>query len=467
MAADSYSAYLPPTRILVVDDNRDLLATISGALGRVEGYDVQLESDPVAALRRLPSTPFGLFLLDIRMPELDGISLLGHCRRLQPDVPVILMTAYATVEQAVEMMRLGADYYLSKPFTPDVLRDTVERVLGARLLHKTPTLDKDLFLTRDPATEAVLARAKAAADTDASVLIQGESGTGKELLARYIHTHSRRSGGPFEVVNSAAMPESLVEAMLFGYEKGAFTGAVSAMPGRVEAASGGTLFLDEVGDMSLPVQSKVLRVLQDRTFQRLGETKTRTADVRYVFATNRNLPRMIDERAFREDLYYRIGVVEMTLPPLRHRPADLRMLAEVFLERYAAEAKRDPPKLDPATLEFMRHETWRGNIRQLENFCQRAVIFCPPGEWLTVDRAAEMLPANHRVTGGETGFDQHAATAVHLSREHILRALTTCHGNISKASKLLGISRPTLYAKMKKFDIQGAREAEEEEPSRV
>jgi DNA-binding NtrC family response regulator len=455
MAADSYSGYLPPIRILVVDDNRDLLITISKALSRVDGYEVELQADPVVALRRISEAPFGLFLLDIRMPEIDGISLLAHCRRLHPKVPVILMTAYASVEQAVEIMRLGADYYLSKPFSPDSLRDVAARVLGERARARPPLPARGVFLTQDPATEAVLARAKAAADTDAAVLIQGESGTGKELLARFIHAHSRRSGGPFEVVNSAAMPESLVEAMLFGYEKGAFTGAVTPMPGRLEAASGGTLFMDEVGDMSLPVQSKVLRVLQDKTFQRLGDSKSRTVDVRYVFASNRNLGAMIGEKAFREDLYYRIGVVELTLPALRHRPGDLQVLIPGFLERFSAEAGREPPKVSGEAMEMLRRESWPGNVRQLENFCQRAVIFCPPGEWLTPDLARGLLGTQSPPTPGrEAHTDGHAT---HLTRENVVRALASSNGNISKAASVLGISRPTLYAKLKKFQIDPQR----------
>jgi DNA-binding NtrC family response regulator len=455
MAADSYSGYLPPIKILVVDDNRDLLITISKALSRVDGYEVELQADPVTALRRISEAPFGLFLLDIRMPEIDGISLLAHCRRLHSKVPVILMTAYASVEQAVEIMRLGADYYLSKPFSPDALRDIVARVLGERARTRPPMPARGIFLTQDPATEAVLARAKAAADTDAAVLIQGESGTGKELLARFIHAHSRRSGGSFEVVNSAAMPESLVEAMLFGYEKGAFTGAVTAMAGRLEAASGGTLFMDEVGDMSLPVQSKVLRVLQDKTFQRLGDSRSRTVDVRYVFASNRNLGAMIGERAFREDLYYRIGVVELTLPALRHRPGDLQVLIPSFLERFSAEAGREPPKVGGDTMEVLRREPWPGNVRQLENFCQRAVIFCPPGESLTPDLARGLLGTQTPPgPGREAHTDGHAA---HLSRENIIRALASSNGNVSKAAAVLGVSRPTLYAKMKKFQVDPQR----------
>lgn len=462
MAADSYSGYLPSIRILVVDDNHDLLITISKALGRVSGYEVVVEADPLVALRTMEEVPFGLFLLDIRMPEMDGISLLAHCRRLHPKVPVILMTAYASIGQAVEMMCLGADYYLSKPFSPDALRDIVARVLGGRRKPRlSPLPTQDLFLTRDPAAQAVVARAQAAAGTDASVLIQGESGTGKELLSRYIHANSRRSDGPFEVVNSAAMPESLVEAMLFGYEKGAFTGAVSAMPGRVEMASGGTLFLDEVGDMSLPVQSKVLRVLQDKSFRRLGDTKTRTTDVRYVFATNRNIAGMIAERTFREDLYYQIGVVELTLPPLRRRPADLQMLAEIFLARYAAEAGREPPRLEEATLALMRSEPWPGNIRQLENFCQRAVIFCSPGEWLDSHRAEDLLGQHSRNPVENTGSTRSAEHNPDLTHENIMRALVSSNGNVSRASILLGISRPTLYVKMKKFGIHGAMEHEQ------
>ncbi len=450
MSADSYFVSPPSTRILVVDDNTDLLATIASALGKVEGYDVEVLGDPQVALRHLSEAPFGLFLLDIRMPEVDGISLLRHCRRLQPKAPVILMTAYATVEQAVDLMRLGADYYLSKPFSPDSLRDVVARVLGASQRTALPSLSPRVFLTGDPATQGTLALAEAAAGTDAPVLIQGESGTGKELLARHIHLHSRRSSGPIEVVNSAAMPEALVEAMLFGFEKDAFTGASGPMPGRIEAASGGTLFMDEAGDMSLPVQARVLRALQDKTFQRLGDSTVRSADVRYVFATNRNLGRMIAERSFREDLYYRIGVVELTIPPLRHRPADVELLTGIFLSRFAAESHSRPPVVDGAAMEVLRREPWPGNVRQLENFCQRVTIFAPAGETLPPELVHSLL-ANYSI-GAKAGLI--TTGPPHHSRENIVRALASTNGNVTKAAALLGISRPTFYSKLKKFGIE-------------
>ena len=454
MVAASFSGFPPSTKVLVVDDNTDLLVTIANALGKVDAYEVEVQGDPQVALRRLSEMPFDLFLLDIRMPEVDGISLLRHCRRLQPNAPVILMTAYATVEQAVDLMRLGADYYLSKPFSPDSLRDVVARVLGACQRSASPSPSQRVFMTKDPATQGVLALAEAAAGSDAPVLIQGESGTGKELLARYIHLHSNRSAGPMEVVNSAAMPEALVEAMLFGYEKDAFAGAAGPMPGRVEVASGGTLFLDEVGDMSLPAQAKVLGALQDKTFHRLGDSGTRTADVRYIFATNRNLGRMIAERSFREDLYYRIGVVELTLPPLRHRPADVELLTGIFLARFAGESHAQPPVIDGAAMEVLRRELWPGNVRQLENFCQRVTIFAPAGANLTPDQVRRLL-INYS-SGAQT--NPNASGPAHHSRENILRALSSTNGNITKAAALLGVSRPTIYSKLKKFGIESGPE---------
>jgi two-component system response regulator AtoC len=383
---------------------------------------------------------FDCALFDIRMPHVDGVSLLAHCRRARPGLPVVLMTAYASVEQAVEMMRLGADYYLSKPFSPETLRATLARVVQGSQSSQEPGGAGQAFLTEEPDVAALLERALVAADSEASVLVRGESGTGKELLARYVHRHSRRSRGPFEVLNSAAMPETLVEAMLFGYEKGAFTGAVKSVPGKVETAAGGTLFLDEVGDMSLPVQSKVLRVLQDRTFQRIGDPRTLTADVRYVFATHRDLRAMIAERAFREDLFYRISVVEIAIPPLRQRPKDVALLSRTFLERFAAQEGKAPPALDGGGLAALLAEPWPGNVRQLQNFCRRAVLFGPAGGTLDAASARALLhPADGAAQPSE--------------RDRIRRALDACGGNVSKAAAALGVSRQTLYNRMKKWGL--------------
>ena len=452
MDRDSYSNCPPPGRILVVDDNEDLLRTISSALGKWLSVSLETCSDPLQARSLLPEHPFDLFLLDIRMPDLDGVSLLSECRRLQPGVPVILMTAYASVEEAVNMMRLGADYYLAKPFSPATLREVVLKVLGSsERAGANIAPEAGEFQTTDLVTREVLRRAQAAAETDASVLIQGESGTGKELMARFIHRRSRRAAGPFEVVNSAAMPESLVEAILFGYERGAFTGALKAMPGKVEAASGGTLFLDEVGDMSLACQAKVLRVLQDKTFQRLGDTKGRTSDVRYVFATNRDLVQLMMERGFREDLYYRVAVVELKIPPLRQRPGDVVMLAELFLARYAESQGRRPAALSAETADFLKRLPWPGNVRQLQNFCQRAAIFHPEGRPLTPAAAAALL-------GGNAGPGTRPGESPGDERTRLLAALREADGNITRAASLLGVSRPTIYAWMKRHHLSPAED---------
>lgn len=437
------SAYPLRSKLLVVDDNQDLLSTIGSALRRQTGWEVALLSDPLEASARIEQEHFDLFLFDIKMPELDGISLLERSRKAQPGVPTLLMTAYASVEQAAEMMWLGADYYLAKPFAPDRLREVLAKFLE-RPSTPAPEIQEG-FPTRDPALLAILERVAAAADSEASILIQGESGTGKELLARHIHNLSRRRSGPFEVLNSAAMPESLVEAMLFGHEKGAFTGAVKAVPGKLELAHGGTLFLDEVADMSLPVQAKMLRILQDRKVQRLGGTQQATLDVRYLFATNRDLSALLNERSFREDLFYRISVVEVSIPPLRRRPADVQFLAQQFLHRYAAQSGKTPPSMTPEAWSLFLNARWPGNVRQLESVCWRAVLFTPEGAPVTAARAAEYF----QTSISEVPF----AAKTEGERGRVTRALDLCEGNVTKAAKFLGISRPTLYTRMKKFGL--------------
>lgn len=449
MERPSSSPYPRRHSVLVVDDNRDLLSTIASALARQPEYEVETQWDPVAALARARERPFDLFLLDVRMPGLDGITLLEQCRRLRPEAATVLMTAYATVEQAVEIMRLGADYYLAKPFSPARLREVVARLLDGG--HRLPgDGEEETFLTRDPATASVLERASAAAESDATVLIQGESGTGKELLARWVHARSRRRTGTFEVLNSAAMPETLVEALLFGHERGAFTGAERGAPGKVELAQGGTLFFDEVGDMSLPVQAKVLRVLQDRTVQRLGGRTALQVDVRYVFATNRDLRTLMEERAFREDLFYRIGVVDLFVPPLRQRPDDVRLLAERFLARFARETGRGPASLSPEAWGVFLAERWPGNVRQLQNACWRAVLFAAPGQPLTGEEAAQIVAG--------TAAPGRAPTPGADGRGELEAAIAASAGNLTRAAARLGISRPTLYARLRKYGIPTRRE---------
>ncbi len=447
-----------PAKLLVADDDPGLRESLERTLTR-EGYHVVLASDGRAALERVQTGDFDVIVTDLKMPGLTGLELLRAAKAIAPDVDVILLTAFGTVEEAVKAMKDGAYDFLTKPFRREQLLKLVSKALERRaLIQQNRALQQQLEDLRgkgqmigvSPVFRRVITLVEQIADSSATVLIQGESGTGKELMARAIHEGSRRRQGPFIAVNCAALTETLLESELFGYEKGAFTGAAGRKEGRFELADGGTLFLDEVADLSPITQPKILRVLQEGEFERLGAIRTIKVDVRIVTATNQDLVQMVREKRFREDLYYRLNVITITVPPLRERPEDIPLLAEHFLRVYAAKNNR---KLEGFTLEAMRRlesYAWPGNVRQLENVIERTVV-------LARDRRidADDLPAE---IGGvkrpprDAILDLVGVPLDEIEQRLLDETLRITGGNKTQAAKLLGIDVRTVARKLERRD---------------
>ncbi len=447
-----------PAKLLVADDDPGLRESLERTLTR-EGYHVVLASDGRAALERVQTGDFDVIVTDLKMPGLTGLELLRAAKAIAPDVDVILLTAFGTVEEAVKAMKDGAYDFLTKPFRREQLLKLVSKALERRaLIQQNRALQQQLEDLRgkgqmigvSPVFRRVITLVEQIADSSATVLIQGESGTGKELMARAIHEGSRRRQGPFIAVNCAALPETLLESELFGYEKGAFTGAAGRKEGRFELADGGTLFLDEIADLSPITQPKILRVLQEGEFERLGAIRTIKVDVRIVTATNQDLVQMVREKRFREDLYYRLNVITITVPPLRERPEDIPLLAEHFLRVYAAKNNR---KLEGFTLEAMRRlesYAWPGNVRQLENVIERTVV-------LARDRRidADDLPAE---IGGvkrpprDAILDLVGVPLDEIEQRLLDETLRITGGNKTQAAKLLGIDVRTVARKLERRD---------------
>jgi two-component system, response regulator FlrC len=363
-----------PLRVLVVDDDPGMRDGMALSLKR-SGFVTEQAKSGEEALRMTRPGAFDAVVTDLRMMGIDGLQLTARLKALDPVLPVLLVTAFGSLDTAREAMRLGAFDFLSKPFSPDELVTAVRKAIRSdeRLKPEEPG-EATVILTQDPALVETLALARRAADSRATILIQAESGTGKELLAKLIHTSSPRRKGPFIAINCAAIPENLLESELFGFEKGAFTGATSSKAGRFELADGGTLVLDEIGELPLGLQGKLLRVLQERTIDRLGGNRPIPVDVRVIALTNRDLASEVKEGRFREDLYYRLNVIPLRMPPLRERTSDLPLLAAHFAERYARENDRATPRLSPSFLVALTRHTWPGNIRELENAIQRCVV---------------------------------------------------------------------------------------------
>ncbi|HEU5319516.1 MAG TPA: sigma-54 dependent transcriptional regulator, partial [Methylomirabilota bacterium] len=376
-----------PATLLIADDDPGLRESLERTLAR-EGYRVMLAPDGRAALERLQAGGIDLVLTDLKMPGLNGLELLRAAKAISPDLDVVLLTAFGTVEEAVRAMKEGAYDFLTKPFRREQLLKLVAKALERRELIRTNReLQQQLDVLRgrgqpigvSTAYRRLMTLVEQVADSEATVLIQGESGTGKELVARAIHERSGRRHGPFVAVNCAALPETLLESELFGYEKGAFTGAAGRKEGRFELADGGTLFLDEVADLSPVTQPKILRVLQEGEFERLGGTRTLRVDVRVVAATNQDLGQMVKDKRFREDLYYRLNVITVTVPPLRERREDVRVLAEHFLRIYAAKNNRRLEGFSAEAMDRLEAHAWPGNVRELENVVERSVVLAREG----------------------------------------------------------------------------------------
>jgi two-component system, NtrC family, response regulator AtoC len=448
-------------RILVADDEPGLREFVADAL-ELDGHDVVTAADGKAAAKLLDERGFELVVTDLKMPGLDGMALLRKVRAEQPEVEVIVMTAHGTVDNAVEAMKLGAFEYLQKPLSgPDELRLLVARALERRgLRDRVDVADREpprsgVQLTYgDPVMRPVVDAIEKVARTSATVLLLGESGTGKEVAARAIHALGARASKTFMAINCAALSEQLLESELFGHEKGAFTGATERKRGRLELADGGTFFLDEVGELRLELQAKLLRVLQERRFERVGGSRTLEVDIRWVAATNRDLRAMIDAGTFREDLYHRLAVFPIKLPPLRDRKADLLPIARTLLGRVAADLKCPLPSLTKTAEQRLLSATWRGNVRELANALERAAILADGGaidaDHIWVDEPAPRPGANS--PGGGASL---LRPLVDIERDAISAALAHVDGNRRQAAELLGIGERTLYDKIKKYGLEG------------
>lgn len=447
--------------MLVVDDDGAVGMVLASLLTQA-GYQSHHVKSGEEALASLVSRGFELVLSDVRMPGMDGLELLTEVKRRAPDVPFLLMTAHGSVPLAVEAMKHGAADFLQKPFDRDEILYTLEKALAnaSRAAARPPELPaRTMVAGSTPAMRELAERLRRAALTPATVLIRGESGTGKELAARAIHEGSPRSQGPFIAVHCGALPDGLLESELFGYEKGAFTGANQRKPGRVELAEGGTLFLDEIGDISLQVQVKLLRLLQEREFQRLGGLQPEKADVRFVAATHRDLDAMVAAKTFREDLFYRLNVVPVWIPPLRERRADIGALAERFTQEFGEQNGRPRLRLEAAAYSALEAHDWPGNVRELQNFVERLVVFAESDVISCSDVERELERVQHPSTTVSRSTPPPDRASLHAQRteaekQAIRDALARARGNRTQAARLLGISRRTLYNKLGELELE-------------
>jgi DNA-binding NtrC family response regulator len=467
-------------RILVVDDEVNMRESLRDILAE-EGYEVALADEGRSALQALDENVL-LVITDAKMPGMDGFELLREIRKRLPNLPVVMITAYGTMQLAVEAMRAGAYDYITKPFDPEQILHDVRNILdharktkeNVRLKERlAQEFDVSQIVGHSAQMNEILEVVRRVASTPSSVLIFGQSGTGKELVAKALHYLGDRASQPFVVVNCAAIPDTLLESELFGHKKGAFTDAVADKKGRFEEADGGTIFLDEIGDMSLSLQSKMLRVLQEREFTRIGETKTRHVNVRVLAATNKNLGEAIRKGEFREDLYFRINVINIRLPSLRERREDIPLLVEHFIQRYNYSIGKRITGIEDKALEILMDYPWPGNIRELENLIERAVIFSS-SDILDADTISQNLLQWHRPAGDLEGFfDRHGdyRDAVQaFEKELIKRAFEWSKGHFSRAAKHLGLSRHALRYQITKLGLQPEQfspwsRSAEEEPS--
>ncbi|MBI5695688.1 MAG: sigma-54-dependent Fis family transcriptional regulator [Nitrospirae bacterium] len=472
-----------PHKILIVDDDESIRFVLNKALTK-EGYEVTEAKDGVAGLAELKTGGYPLAFMDIRMPGMDGLAVLEKMKDAGVGTYVIMMTAQGTMRTAIEAMKFGAFDYITKPFDVDEVKLLAQRALENRAMaEEVANLKASLreryevgaIVGQSHVMQQVFKDVGRVSGTDVTVLITGESGTGKELIARAIHAHSKRVGGPFVVVNSAAIPSELMESELFGHEKGAFTGAAGRKTGKFEQASGGTLFLDEIGDMDINLQAKLLRALQEKEFQRVGGTETIKADARIIAATHRDLDDAVKGGRFREDLYYRLNVVSINLPPLRERKEDIPVLAEHFLDKTALEIGSIKKSISPKAMKRLVEHTWPGNVRELENCLKRAVVLSSSAAILPEDVEVLMKGAQEPASPacdqtlegfleerircyikktGKLGTDDLYASVIALvERPLIISALIETNYNQLKAAELLGINRNTLRKKVAELGI--------------
>lgn len=471
LSSQPKNSYKRKNRILIVDDDRNTREGLERALKF--RYEVILAPDAQSGLNILKEQVIDLILSDIRMPGLSGMEFLEKVKEASPDTPFILLTAYGSVEVAVEAMRSGAYDFLQKPVDLDQLELRIERALETKALkNKNKELEYqnanlklqlderdgrfglDNIIGSSEAMEKVFKLVKASAPTNATILVSGESGTGKELIARSIHKLSRRSNGPFIAVNCAALPATLLESELFGHERGAFTGAEAQRKGRFELASGGTLFLDEIGEIDHATQVKLLRVLEDKRFERVGGTETIQADIRLVTATNKNLKELVANGTFREDLYYRLVIVEIPLPPLKERTDDIPLLAKKFLKDFANQNEKNVTKISNDAINKLCAYEWPGNVRELRNTIERMVVLCE-GDTLTESDVPENIST--AIKGGINQKKSDTLTNGSLEsteKDKILAVLEKHNGNRTRAAIELGISRRTIIRKLEQYNLE-------------
>ncbi|NDY43301.1 sigma-54-dependent Fis family transcriptional regulator [Dissulfurirhabdus thermomarina] len=457
-------------RILIVDDDAAIRDGSAQVLGRA-GHEISEAATGREALDLLGRYAFDLILLDLKMPDINGLDLLRRIREQDPAVPVVMITAYGTMENAVEAMRLGANDFLSKPFEPEELRLVVDRTLQARRLAlENLYLKEELrrqegapeIVGRSPALRRLLEQAERVAATDSTVLVTGESGTGKGLLARYIHEASPRRDRPLVAVDCSTLVSSLFESELFGHVKGAFTGASANKMGKFELANGGTLFLDEIANIDLDLQAKLLKAVEEKVISRVGSHRLTKVDVRIIAATNQDLRRAVAAGAFREDLYFRLNVVALETPPLRERREDIPLLVRHFLERYGRKYQRPGLRLAGDAMRWIEAYHWPGNVRELENAVERLVIFARGGTIGADDlQAAGLLEAAGETAGPEAaspvpGEAGRPLPLDEVERRHVLSVLRRAEGNRSEAARLLGIDRKTLRQKLRRWGLEDA-----------
>ncbi|MBD3381277.1 MAG: response regulator [candidate division Zixibacteria bacterium] len=453
--------------VLVIDDKdsirKMLLQTLSA-----EGHEVNAAANGLEGIELSKKQRYDVVLTDLKMPDMDGISVLSAVKEENPDASVIVMTAYGTIETAVEAMKRGAFDFLTKPFDTDHLNVMINRAVENQELRNENLLLKEALkmnlgegkiIGTSPKIKDVLKLIQKVAGSDTSVLLIGESGTGKELFARAIHQVSHRAEKPFVAINSAAIPSELLENELFGSEKGAFTSSHARHVGKFEVADGGTIFLDEIGDLHISLQAKILRVLQEKQFERLGGTQTVSVNVRVVAATNMDLQDAIEKKKFREDLYYRLSVFPITIPPLRERYEDIQPLAEYFVDRFCKEMKKPAKKVSRDALNLMQRYHWPGNVRELENTVERAIILCE-GKRIKPEHLAIRIQTPEEIRlregAGLREVGQHAQ--MQAERALIIRVLSQTRGNKRKASEALKIDYTTLFEKIKKYKIDPNKE---------
>jgi DNA-binding NtrC family response regulator len=446
-------------RIMVVDDEEAMRESLSAWLQK-EGYRVTTAGSGPEALAKMARDPWDLLLMDIKMPDMDGLELLRLVRAEHPAIQVVMITGYGSIDTAVESMKLGASDYLLKPFDPEQLLLMIEKIVERkRLLEENQALKERLadlsppgledLVFESPAMSQVIELVREVAPSDTTILITGETGTGKELVARAIHALSPRVYAPFVTINCGAQTETLLESELFGHEQGAFTGAVKTRRGRIEMAHGGTLFLDEVGEIPLKMQVDLLRVLEEKQFQRTGGTRLITSDFRLICATHRNLGLLVQQGSFRQDFYYRINVINLHLPPLRERSEDIPVLAHYFMRRIARETGKDIQGITPQGLQVLKSYPWPGNVRELKNVIERAVV---------INRREVIGARELTFLEFMPGMPSGRGTLKEAEIGHLRRTLESVAWNISQASRTLGLDRGTLSRKIKRYGLKPTRE---------